>query len=93
MLKYNVTHKDQTDIEHILMGVVEYTGFEASAIALEDELYSKFELLSFMPSIGRSREDGTQEIFCRGYRIIYKRNALSVDILTVIHSCRLYPRP
>lgn len=53
MPNYVVTNNAQQDIESILMGVVEYTGFEASAIALEDDLYAKFKLIAFMPHLGR----------------------------------------
>lgn len=93
MRKYIVTTQAQNAINEILMGVVEYTGFEASAIALEGDLYAKFDLLAFMPNIGKQRADGTRETFCRGYRIVYDCIEDNLYIITVIHSRRLYPRP
>lgn len=93
MPNYVVTNNAQQDIESILMGVVEYTGFEASAIALEDDLYAKFKLIAFMPHLGRIREDGTRETFCRNYRIVYQFIEQKIHILTVIHCRRLYPTP
>lgn len=92
MPKYIVSSQAQLEINEILMSVVEYTGFEASAIALEDDLYTKFDLIAFMPKLGKPREDGTRETFCRGYRIIYQQIEDDIYIITIIHSRRLYPR-
>lgn len=92
--KVIITQKAQQDIDEIIEGIIEYTGFEVSGIRLYNELYEKFELIGFMSSgIGRLRDDGTRETFTRRYRIIYKEFDDEVWIITVIHSSRIYPRP
>lgn len=92
--KVIITQKAQQDIDEIIEGIIEYTGFEVSGIRLYNELYEKFELIGFMPSgIGRLRDDGTRETFTRRYRIVYKEFDDEVWIITVIHSSRIYPRP
>ena len=51
-------------------------------------------MIAFMPEgVGRMRDDGMREAFCRGYRIVYAIIGNEVQIKTVIHSRRLYPRP
>lgn len=59
-----------------------------------NDIYEKINLIGFMPTaIGRLREDGTREAFCRGYRIVYEVINNNIYINFVIHSRRLYPRP
>ena len=92
MPNYVVTQKAQDNIDEILIGVVEYTGFEESALKLEDELHRKFALIAEFPHIGTDRKDGTFETFTRNYRIVYEIIENDVFITTVIHTRRLYPR-
>lgn len=80
------------DIADILRNVASFTGHWTSAVTLYEEIQAKFDLIAFMPSIGKKRNDGTQETFCRGYRIIYEIQGEVIYIIAVIHSRRLYPR-
>lgn len=91
--KWVVTSNAQWDINRILEGVVEYTGFESSAIVLEEALFAKFDLIAFMPYIGTTEDNVNYQTFCKNYRIIYRLLEDDVYILTVIHASRLYPRP
>lgn len=92
MAKWILTAEAKTSLYEILQAVSEFTGFEASAVSLFNDLKRKFDLIAFMPfAVGRKREDGLQEAFCRGYRIVYQVIDGDVYILTVIHSSRLYP--
>ena len=86
-----VSQRAVDDIEIILKNVIEFTGFEISGIRLFDEFSEKFDIIRFMPEIGRIREDGTRETFARNYRIIYEEIDNVVYILAVIHCSRLYP--
>lgn len=61
-------------------------------IKLFEDLHEKIDLIGFMPlGIGRLRDDGTREAFCRGYRIVYTITGNNVYITTIIHSRRCYP--
>lgn len=86
-----ITERAANDIDTILSNVIEFTGFEISGIRLFNELSEKFDIIGFMPTIGRIRDDGTRETFARNYRIIYQEVDNVVYILTVIHCSRLYP--
>lgn len=87
-----ITERAANDIDTILSSVIEFTGFETSGIRLFEEFAEKFDIIGFMPTIGRVREeDGTRETFARNYRIIYEEKDNVVYILTVIHCSRLYP--
>ncbi|OBW91267.1 plasmid stabilization system protein [Gallibacterium genomosp. 3] len=86
-----ISQRAATDIDIILSNVIEFTGFEISGIRLFEEFSEKFDIIQFMPEIGRLREDGTRETFARNYRIIYEEIDNIVYILTVIHCSRLYP--
>lgn len=92
MLKCVVTNEAQNDIDHILMNVLEYTGFIESALKLEGALHDKFSLLSMFPYIGRVRENNIRETFVNDYRVVYQVFEYEIHILTVIHSRRLYPK-
>lgn len=82
------------DINEILASVYEFTGFISTPQKLMADLEKNFELIAFMPNaIGRLREDGDREAFCRGYRIVYQQQGEQITIISVIHSRRLYPRP
>ena len=82
------------DINEILASVYEFTGFISTPQKLMADLEKTFELIAFMPNaIGRLREDGDREAFCRGYRIVYQQQGEQITIISVIHSRRLYPRP
>lgn len=82
----------QRDLTEIVENVVDYTGHTASGVKLFNEIYEKFDLISQLPKCGKSREDGTREIFARSYRIVYQELDETVQILTVIHARRLYPK-
>lgn len=89
-----LTQKAISNINEILQSVVEYTGFESSAIRLNNEIYEKIESIGFMPAgMGRKRDDGLREAFVRRYRIVYQELPDAVLIVAVIHSSRLYPNP
>ena len=78
------------NINEILANVYEFTGFISTPEKLLAEFEKTFRLIAFMPdAIGRLREDGEREAFCRNYRIIEE----TVYIKTVVHSRRLYPQP
>ncbi|MDO4698824.1 MAG: type II toxin-antitoxin system RelE/ParE family toxin [Pasteurellaceae bacterium] len=88
-----LSQRARNDIDGILDNVSEFTGFATTADKLLAEFLKTFELIAFMPNgMGRLREDGLREAFCRGYRIVYKFVDDSVYIITIIHSRRLYPR-
>lgn len=94
MPKVIITQKAQNQIDEIIENVVEYTYSIESGLKLFNDLHEKIELIGFMPeAIGRLRDDGTREAFCRGYRIVYEIVDNCVYINFVIHSRRLYPRP
>lgn len=93
MPSYIVTQQAQQDIEEILIGVMEFTGFEESALKLDQAFHRKFELLAEFPYMGVNRNDGTRETFVNSYRIVYDILPSGVRIIAVIHSRRLYPRP
>jgi len=82
------------NINEILANVYEFTGFISTPEKLLAEFEKTFRLIAFMPdAIGRLREDGEREAFCRNYRIIYRAIEETVYIKTVVHSRRLYPQP
>lgn len=93
MPSYIVSRQAQIDIEEILIGVIEFTGFEESAFKLDQALHHKFSLLAEFPYMGVNRNDGTRETFVNSYRIVYEIISDAVYIISVIHSRRLYPRP
>ena len=94
MHKIIVTEEAQNDINHIVENVAEFTYSFTSGLKLYEDLYAKIDMIAFMPEgVGRMRDDGMREAFCRGYRIVYAIIGNEVQIKTVIHSRRLYPRP
>ncbi len=96
MPKLTILPQALQQINEILVNVVEFTGFDVSAIRLSDEIYEKIERITFMPlAIGRLRDDGSREAFARKYRIVYDFDEIAdeVVILSVIHSSRIYPCP
>ena len=94
MHKIIVTEEAQNDINHIVENVAEFTYSFTSGLKLYEDLYAKIDMIAFMPEgVGRIRDDGMREAFCRGYRIVYAIIGNEVQIKTVIHSRRLYPRP
>lgn len=94
MANWIITAEAQNDIDCIIENVIDYTSFLSSGIKLFEDFQDKFDLIAYMPyAIGRAREDGKREAFCRGYRIVYSIINDTVYINTVIHSRRLYPRP
>ena len=94
MHKIIVTEEAQNDINHIVENVAEFTYSFTSGLKLYEDLYAKIDMIAFMPEgVGRMRDDGIREAFCRGYRIVYAIIGNEVQIKTVIHSRRLYPRP
>lgn len=94
MHKLIVTKEAQDDIEHIVGNVAEFTYSFISGMKLYEDIYSKLDMIAFMPKgVGRTRDDGMREAFCRGYRIVYNIIGNEVYIKTIIHSRRLYPRP
>ncbi|MFA9487330.1 MULTISPECIES: type II toxin-antitoxin system RelE/ParE family toxin [unclassified Mannheimia] len=82
----------EKEVEQILRDVSNFTGFWTSAVSLWQDLNEKFDLIAYMPTIGKRRDNERFETFCRNYRIIYRLYGDDVYILTVIHSSRLYPR-
>lgn len=93
MHKIIVTEEAQNDINHIVENVAEFTYSFTSGLKLYEDLYAKIDMIAFMPEgVGRMRDDGMREAFCRGYRIVYAIIGNEVQIKTVIHSRRLYPR-
>ncbi|MGR3808038.1 type II toxin-antitoxin system RelE/ParE family toxin [Pasteurella testudinis] len=92
MVKVVITEQAQRDIDELVDNIIEFTYSVISGIKLFEDLHEKIELIAFMPlGIGRLRDDGTRETFCRGYRIIYEIVNNEVHIRTVVHSRRLYP--
>ncbi|WP_165772767.1 type II toxin-antitoxin system RelE/ParE family toxin [Caviibacterium pharyngocola] len=87
-----LTQKAKRDIQEIIRNVVDYTSHYSSGETLANELKHKILMLGFIPKSGRNGiVEGTRELFCRSYRIVYKETELQVRILTVIHSRRNYP--
>lgn len=94
MPKVIVTRTAQLQIDEIVDNIIEYTYSLESGLKFLNDIHEKINLIGFMPmAIGRSREDGAREAFCRGYRIVYEIIDENVYINFVIHSRRLYPRP
>lgn len=94
MPKVIITRTAQLQIDEIIDNIIEYTYSLESGLKLMNDIYEKINLIGFMPTaIGRLREDGTRETFCRGYRIVYEVINDNIYINFVIHSRRLYPRP
>lgn len=93
MAKWFLTKPAADDLDEIFQSVSAFTGFWESSVSLWDALQRKFDLIAFMPNaVGRKREDGTLEAFCRGYRLVYQVVDGDIYILTVIHSSRIYPK-
>ena len=95
MPKYQLiyTAKARRDLVEVVENVVDYTCSLESGVRLFSALRSKIALLADMPEgIGRVRDDGKREAFCRGYRIVYRIEKDTVYILTILHSRMLYPR-
>lgn len=94
MAKVILSDLAMRDINDILANVYDFTGFISTPQKLLAEFNKTFELIAFMPNaIGRKREDGEREAFCRSYRIVYQQKGNDILIVSVIHSRRLYPRP
>ena len=94
MAKVILSQSAERDVDEILASVYDFTGFISTPERLMAEFIKTFELIAFMPNaIGRLRDDGMREAFCRGYRIVYDVAGDEVRIQTIIHSRRLYPRP
>ncbi|TDF43998.1 type II toxin-antitoxin system RelE/ParE family toxin [Histophilus somni] len=94
MYKVIILPQALNQINEIIENVIEFTGYEASGIRLFEDIYDKIAQIEFMPlAVGRLRDDGTREAFVRRYRIVYEIKENQIFILTVIHSCRIYPHP
>ncbi|MGX2955896.1 type II toxin-antitoxin system RelE/ParE family toxin [Ursidibacter arcticus] len=94
MPKIIITQTAQKHIDEIVSNVIEYTYSIESGIKLMNDIYDKINLIGFMPTaIGRVREDGSREAFCRGYRIVYEILDDIIYINFIIHSRRLFPQP
>lgn len=96
MAKLIILPQAMQQLDEILANVIEFTGFEVSAIRLSDDIYDKLEQIGYMPlATGKLRDDGAREAFVRRYRIVYDFNQQQdeIAILAIIHSSRLYPRP
>ena len=87
-----ISAQAKRDFADILYRVGEYTGSELSIAKLANEFSEKLEYLSHFPKSSRMLNDGTRQAFCRRYRIIYLETAESVEIITVLHSLRKYPK-
>ncbi|WP_439258263.1 type II toxin-antitoxin system RelE/ParE family toxin [Lonepinella sp. BR2271] len=88
-----ISKEANKDIDDILESIYQYTLFASTPQKLYDEFRRTFRLLGIAPKMGKLQPDGTRIIFCRHYRIIYQEVDDRVEILTVIHSRRLYPQP
>lgn len=94
MAKVIFTQEADKNLQEIISNIIEYTGYEASGIKLADDIFSKIDVIAYMPNAaGRLLKDNQREAFCRGYRIVYDIIEDNVYIKTIIHSRRLYPRP
>ncbi len=65
------------------------------ALRMIDRLTSRSKQIAFMPFSGRKvpeyQTENIRELIEEPYRMIYRINEDSVDILTVIHGARLLP--
>ena len=94
MANWYLTEYAKNNLKEILTGVIAYTGYVASGIRLQEEIFERLDLLSYFPESGRKRpEERHREVIVRGYRIVYKIIEENVAVVTIIHSSRLYPRP
>ena len=94
MAKVVISHDAQRYLREIIANIIEYTGYEASGIKLSEDIFSKIDVIAYMPlAAGRVVHGNKRKAFCRGYRIVYDVAGDEVRIQTIIHSRRLYPRP
>ncbi|MCK3658549.1 hypothetical protein A4G18_07445 [Pasteurellaceae bacterium Pebbles2] len=88
-----ISNRAQKNINEILDSVYQYTLFPSTPKKLLEEFHRTFQLLGTAPKMGKLQADGKRMTFCRHYRILYQEHDDRIEILTVIHSRRLYPQP
>lgn len=89
-----ISQNAKRNIAEILDNVVEYTSHTSTGAKLYNEFIEKFDLVGQLPKCGKLRQGKSKnirEIFARSYRIVYQEFDDHIEILTVIHSRRLYP--
>ena len=89
---YFFTPQARLDLQEVIDNVVEYTSHRSTGEKLHNEILSKLQLISQFPQAGKAQINGTREIFARSYRIVYREKAEHIEIITIIHARRLYPR-
>ncbi len=88
-----ISIKARKNIDGILDSIYQYTLFASTPQKLLDEFHHTFKLLGVAPKMGKLQPNGSRIVFCRHYRIVYEELDDRVEIITVIHSRRLYPQP
>ena len=89
MAGYIITRQADEDIEEILIFIAA-DNFEA-ALALNDRLTTRFEVLAQMPKAGRERPELMPQMrsFSEGnYLIFYRELEKAIAIVRVLHSAR-----
>ena len=79
-----------------LLGIVEYIARDnpAAAQKLKDDIEYKVGKLLERPRLYRpGRVEGTREMLVRAnYLVIYSEDAMTIDILRVLHAAQQWPR-
>lgn len=90
MSLFTVTPEAKRDLE----AIIEYIAAESpsAAVSVRDKLYDAFQKLGETPGAGHYREDLLDKRFrfqsVYSYLIIYKWNAVPIQIIAVIHGAR-----
>ena len=81
-----------------LDGIHEYISRDSEIYAnsVLSEIFDSVDRLIFYPESGRSvpelGDDSVREIIVGSYRVMYDINENLIQILTVLHAARLFPR-
>jgi plasmid stabilization system protein ParE len=79
------------DLDEILIGVAEASGWERS-MRIEEEIFAKIDRLAEFPGMGHQRPDlGPSNIFFTPvdpYLILYERDTYPITIHAILHGAR-----
>jgi len=88
---YRLTSEALEDIDSLLYGIAEHSGWNLS-MRTEEELFTAFERIGRDPGIGHLREDFLPQAihfyYSEPFMIVYRRDTMPPVILAVIHGAR-----